>query len=341
MNNNASIDPKLRKSAGRGGSEPEAAHVTTKTLLNSLTIFAVTAMSLLVITISPAAALANHGVSRALTASSLRNFDPDVVVNKSWIEYDVIENGRKGMRIHVDLEITGLKGVDVKLVARVADNDDNYLKSQTAFSNSEGELETSFSMKPGFETSVYDDAVMFLPYSEIKTNRARINLRVDIDLNYEDGELIKHLVFKPFIFNSSGRAEGVEERPEVTAELNDIWVEENVMENRRKGMRIHVAFEVTGLKGVASKLTARVKKSNDEFLLSSTSFANDNGELEVSFDLKPGYPTTEYEDATMFLPYDEMVLRKGLWDLQLDIDLLYDNGEFIQHLGLHDFQFKR
>lgn len=341
MNNNASISSTFDITASRGGALPETAHVNTRKSPHSSFFVAFLYAILITLTISPVAGLANHRDSSARTDALPRSFEPEVVVNKSWIEYNVTEKGRKGMRVHVDLEITGLKGIDVKLVTRVTDSDDNYLMSQTAYSNSEGEFEASFSMKPGFETSVYDDATMFVPYSELKTKRPKMSLRVDVDLNYEDGELIKHLVFKPFVFNSSGSAEGVEEKPEVTAELTDVWVEQNVVENRRKGMRIHVHFDVTGLKGVASRLTARVKKSNDEFLMSSTSFANDNGELEASFDMKPGYPTTEYEDAQIFLPYDEMVLRKGLWDLVLDIDLNYDNGDLIQHLALHEFQYQR
>lgn len=341
MNNNASTELKFSKPAGHGGFLPEAAHVKTKSTTKSPQVALFAGAVLFLLTISPVNGLANHALLGQSTKSADRFFEPEVVVNKSWIEYNVSEKGRKGMRVHVDLEITGLKGVDVKLVSRVTDGDDNYIKSQSAYSNSDGELEASFSMKPGFETAAYDDAVMFLPYSEIKTKRSRTNLRVDIDLNYEDGELIKHLVFKPFIFNSSGSAEGVEEKPEVSTEVNDVWIEENVLEKRRRGIRIHVHFEVTGLKGVDSKLTARVKKANDEFLLSSTSFANENGELEVSFDMKPGYPTTEYEDATMFLPYDEMVLRKGLWNLKLDIDLNYENGELIEHLAFHDFEYQR
>lgn len=106
-------------------------------------------------------------------------------------------------------------------------------------------------------------------------------------------------------------------------------------------MRIHVNFEVTGLKGVDSKLTARVRRENDTFLTSSSDYANSNGELEVSFSMKPGYPTTVYKDADMFLPYSEINLRKGVWNLKLDIDLNYEDGELIQHLTYHEFEFTR
>ena len=114
------------------------------------------------------------------------------------------------------------------------------------------------------------------------------------------------------------------------------------MENRKKGMRIHINFEVTGLKGIDSKISLRVAKDNNEFLTSdSPDYSNSNGELQLEFDMRPGYPTTVYKDAVIFLPYEELNLRKGVWDLKLDIDLSYKSGELIEHLYIHEFEFTR
>jgi hypothetical protein len=106
-------------------------------------------------------------------------------------------------------------------------------------------------------------------------------------------------------------------------------------------MRVHVSFEVNGLKGVDSMITARVQKENGDYLTSSSSYSNDSGQLQTSFDMKPGYPTTVYEDATMFLPYSEILVRKGVWNLKFDIDLNYENGDLIDHLEYHEFEFTK
>src|SRR5215204_1473348 len=123
-----------------------------------------------------------------------------------------------------------------------------------------------------------------------------------------------------------------------SAAFKNCWIEYNVTENGRKGMRVHVNFEVNGLKGVDAKLVARVKKDNDEFLTStSPSYSNSSDQLEISYDIKPGYAVTVYEDAPLFLPYSELIIRKGVWDLKLDIDLNYEDGELIQHLDYYEF----
>ena len=298
-------------------------------------------LAVCLLTLTPALALTNHDLSPDGSLNS--SFNPSAVFNGCWIDYNVFENGMKGMRIHVNFEVTGLKGVDSKLVARVQTEDDEYLTSDSSYSNENGELETSFSMKPGYPTTVYKDADMFLPYSELNLPKGVYNLKLDIDVSYEDGELIQHLTYKDFEFTSGG---GSREMPTKTgavkATVKRIWIDYNVTENGRKGMRVHVNFEVSGLKGVDAKLVARVQKENGDFLTSTNpSFSNGSDQLEIFYDIKPGYAVTVYEDATMFLPYSEIVIRKGVWNLKLDVDLNYEDGELIQHLDFYEFEFTR
>ena len=294
------------------------------------------------LTLTSAFALTNENHDLSPESPAINSFSPSAVFKRVWIDYDVTEGSRKGMRIHVNAEVTGLKGVDSKFVARVQNEDGDYLSSNSSYSNGDGELETSYSIKPGYATTVYEDADMFLPYSEISLRKGVWNLKLDIDLSYEDGELIQHLTFKEFEFTSGGGSTiETPTKKAISATVKRVWIDYNITQNKRKGMLIHVNFEVVGLKGVDSKLTVRVRRDNDTFLLSESSYSNADGELEVDFSMKPGYPTTVYEDADIFLPYDEIVLRKGVWDLKLDIDLNYQNGDLIDHIAYHEFEFTR
>ena len=312
----------------------------TKSIMQKLNRAAlIFAVSLL--TLTPAFALTNETHVLSADNSSEISFSPSAVYKNCWIDYNVTDGGRKGMRIHVNFEVTGLKGVDSKLVARVQDESDEFLTSNSSYSNEAGQLETSYAIKPGYATTVYEDADMFLPYSEISLGKGVWNLKLDIDLSYEGGDLIQHLTLKDFEF-TSGSGAGNSTKTSVNATVKKVWVDYNVTERGRKGMRVHVNFEVSGLKGIDAKLVARVQKDNDEFLTStSPGFTNGSDQLEISYDIKPGYETTVYEDATMFLPYSEIVIRKGVWDLKLDIDLNYEDGELIQHLDFYDFEFTR
>jgi hypothetical protein len=293
------------------------------------------------LTLTSAFALTNENHNLSLNNNVKKSFKPSAVFNSCWIDYNVNEGGAKGMRIHVNFEVTGLKGIDSKLVARVQTEEGDYLTNDSAsYSNDGGELETSFAMNPGYPTTVFKDADMFLPYSEINIAKGVWTLKLDIDLSYENGDLIQHLTYKEFEFTQTvGRTTPV--KTTVGATVKRVWVDYNVTEDGRKGMRLHVNFEVTGLKGVDTKIVARVQKESGDFLTSASSYSNGNGQLETSFDMKPGYATAVYEDADMFLPYDEINVRKGVWNLKFDIDLSYENGDLIQHLQFYPFEFTR
>jgi hypothetical protein len=295
------------------------------------------------LTLTPAFALTNANHVLPADNPATNSFSPSAVFKSCWIDYNVTDGGRKGMRIHVNFEVSGLKGVDAKLVARVQGEDGDFLTNASSYSNEEGQLETSYSIKPGYATTVYEDADMFLPYNEMKLGKGVWDLKLDIDLNYEDGDLIQHLTLEGFEYTpGSGARETTTTKNDSSATVKKVWVEYNVTERGRKGMRVHVNFEVNGLKGVDAKLVARVQKDNDEFLTStSPGYSNNSDQLEIFYDIKPGYAVTVYEDATLFLPYSEIVIRKGVWDLKLDIDLNYEDGELIQHLDYYEFECTR
>lgn len=298
------------------------------------------ALAVCFFTLTPAFALTNGQHQLFPENGVIKSAKPSAVFNSCWIDYNVTESGVKGMRIHVNFEVTGLKGIDSKLVARVQTEEGDYLMNEgSSYSNETGELETSFDMNPGYPTTVYKDAQMFLPYSEINIEKGVWTLKLDIDVSYANGDLIQHLTFKEFEFTQT-RGNTTEPSTTVGSTLKRVWIDYNVTEGGRKAMRVHVNFEVTGLKGVDTMLVARVQKENSDYLTSrSPAFTNDAGQLEISFDMKPGYATTVYEDATMFLPYNEIVVRKGVWNLKFDIDLKYQSGEFINHLTYEEFEF--
>lgn len=312
----------------------------SKTIMQNLTRAGL-AFAVCLLTLTPALALTNQNHILSSNQALAAAFEPSAVFKSSRIEYNVTEDGRRGMRALVTFDVTGLKGVDTKLIIRVQKGDNSFVMNQASYSNSEGQFEASTSIKPGYPTTEYEDLGVFIPYSELNLRKGDYNLRLDIDLGYENGDLIQHLTFKNFRFSAPNSASDSEERPDVTATVNRVWVDYDVVENRKKGMRIHINFEVTGLKGIDSKVTVRVRNENDELLSSESDYANSNGELELEFEMRPGYPTTVYKDATVFLPYEEINLRKGVWNLKLDFDLNYANGDIIDHLAFHEFEFTR
>lgn len=124
---------------------------------------------------------------------------PSGSFEKMWVDYNVTEKGRFGMRIHVDFSTYNLKGVESDVLIRFQKEDNSYLLTNNgAFKSKNGEVAVSRALKPGFDTAVYTDLQFFMPYNEFKLNRGKYNLKMDVDLIYENGDLIQHLNFYEF-----------------------------------------------------------------------------------------------------------------------------------------------
>jgi hypothetical protein len=127
-----------------------------------------------------------------------------------------------------------------------------------------------------------------------------------------------------------------------STEFEKMWVDYNVTENGRFGMRIHVKFSVFNMKGVDSQLAIYFEKSDGTKLKStSKSFSSKDGQVAVYRALKPGYDDTVYKDLELFMPYDELKLERGKYDLKMDVDVIYENGDLVEHLNYHDFQYEK
>lgn len=294
---------------------------------------------LLLLTASQVSAANNHTVSERNENNSLK---PSATFKNIWVDYDVEVGGELGMRVHVKFTAYGMKDVPSYLAIyfetaegkRLKDND-NQMRSTS------NEVAVYKELLPGYDPTDYNDLTVFMPYDQLDLGDGKWDLRMDVDVIYKGGGLIQHLTYKEFEYSQ----EDDTEEPETTTngtKVNRIWVDYNVTRGGRKGMLIHVNFEVAGMKGVDSILALRVRKEDGDYLMSNnTGFSNDNGELEVTYSIKPGFETTVYEDAEVFLPYSEIVIRKGVWNLELDVDLRYEDGELIQHLDFYEFEFTR
>jgi hypothetical protein len=269
------------------------------------------------------------------------NSKPSAAFKEIWVDYDVNESNQLGMRIHVKFTTYGMKNLDSYLAIYFMDKNGNYLKDKNGkFNSSSDDVAVYRDLKPGYDPAEYNDYWVFMPYSELDLPNGNWDLTMDVKLIYKGGGLIQELTKKDFNYKQGN---SVNRNPSsVTSKVNRIWVDYNVTEEGRRGMRIHVNFEVTGLKDVDSKLVARVQKENGDYLLNNSSgFSNDTGQLEVAFEMKPGYATTVYKDADLFLPYSEINVARGKWNLKLDVDLNYDDGELIKHLDFYEFEFER
>ncbi|MEP6900393.1 MAG: hypothetical protein ABJA66_01510 [Actinomycetota bacterium] len=284
-------------------------------------------------------AIRENGPAVITTVTPRTNVKASALFQNLWVDYGVTEGGQLGMRIHVKFTAYKMKNLDSYLAIYFLDKDGTTLKDNNGkFNSSSGDVAVYKELIPEYDPKDYGDLAVFMPYSELDLSDGNWDLKMDVKLIYKAGGLIQDLTKEAFNYK---KGDSVNKKSDsVTAKVNRVWVDYDITDEGRRGMRIHVSFEVNGLKGVDSLIVARVQKTNGDYLLNNRSdFSNDSGQLQTSFTMKPGFDPAVYKDADLFLPYDEIKIAKGVWNLKLDIDISYADGELIQHLDFHDFKF--
>lgn len=116
-----------------------------------------------------------------------------------WVDYNITENGKSGMRIHVKFRVLNMKDIDGNLAIYFETKAGEKLKSDNlSYKSQSGQLAVYKSLKPGFDEAVFNDMQVFIPYSEFKLNAGKHDLKLDADVIYKNGDLVKHLKYYEF-----------------------------------------------------------------------------------------------------------------------------------------------
>lgn len=296
-------------------------------------------LGLVLLTTAAAANTSIHPANEA-GASTVNVVDPSASFERMWVDYDIVQGGEKGMRIHVKFKVYEMKGMSGYLAIYFQEKDGTPLQdSNSKFDSADGTVAVYREITPGYATTAYDDYQVFMPYSELDLSRAgTYNLKMDVDVIYKEGGLIEHLTLYDFEYTLGGKT--TPKTP--TVEFGRVWVDYDVVQGGQKGMRVHSKFTVSGMKGTPGYLAVYFQKKNgDKLYTNNRAYRSKEGQVAVYFDLNPGYDRTVYEDAQVFIPYNEFNLPKGSYNLQMDVDVIYENGDLIQHLTLYDFDFSK
>ena len=98
-------------------------------------------------------------------------FEPRATFNKMWVDYDVTENGLKGMRLHIKFTVYDMLNMDAYMAVYFEYNDERggLLKDKNGkFNSTAGDVALYQSIKPAYNPANYEDLQLFMPYSELE-----------------------------------------------------------------------------------------------------------------------------------------------------------------------------
>lgn len=299
-------------------------------------------LGLVLLTTAVAAKIPAHATHEIGTTTNTQlNVEPSATFGRIWVDYGVTEGSEKGMRVHVKFSVYNMKGMPGYLAIYFQDDAGTPLEDTNGkYDSSDGKVAVYFEINPCCQSTEYADVAVFMPYSELDLDGGEYNLKMDVDVIYKEGGVIGHLTLYDFQYSQP--------LPPPGAIFDKVWVDYDVTQAGQRGMRVHVKFTTVSLKGINGRLAVFFQKEGGgKLITSSPAYRSKDsgrvGELVAYYDILPGYQRTIYEDATVFLPYDQLklVLPRGNHSLQMDIDVVYKNGTLVEHLMTEEFWFDR
>ncbi len=267
------------------------------------------------------------------------------IFDKLWIDYNVIENGLKGMRVHSKFALKNLKDEPLILTVRVQKEDgDPLLTKNVKYRNNSGQFATFKKIRAAYQSTVFKDVSVFLPYSEFAVRPGDHSLKVDADLIFPDGNLLKHFTLHPFKFtkpvgkNASNRK--IPPPADAAFKVEKMWIDYDIFRNGKKGLLVHIRATVEQLKGYNIQFAAVVERKNGDQILGKT-MRSVTGSLTAYYDVVPKYDSTSFNNVEMFIPYEEFTVQKGIHNLRIHVDIIYPGTKFNLHGSYHPFRFRR
>ena len=280
--------------------------------------------------------------------NSSKNFTPSATFDKLWIDYDVLDNGIKGMKIHIKFTAYEMKDMDAYLAIYFQSDDENatwLMDKNNKYNSTDGYVAVYRSIKPLYDPAIYSDLDVFMPYSELDLEPGEYDLAMDVKLIYKAGGVISKLTKHYFEYTKPGSTTtpaGGAPGNKITATFKDLWADFDVYENNQKGMRIHTKFSVNSMKNIDGYLALYFEKKDGTRLTSNNStYRSKSGQLAAYKLINPSYDPADYDDLAVFIPYSEFSLPAGRNDLKIDADLIYKGGGMIQHLKYFDFYINK
>lgn len=269
---------------------------------------------------------------------------PSATFDSIWIDYNTKEDGVLGMNIHLKFKAYEMKDMDAYVAVYFSYNDEiaGVLKDKNKkYFSTVGDVALYKSIKPGFDPAIYEDLVLFMPYSELDQEPGIYDLKMDVKLIYKEGGTIDRLTFYDFEYTKPGSPADAESVYKADVVFEDMWVDYDVTENNKKGMLIHLKFSAINMKGIDAQAAIYFQKKHGEKIEGGTGFRSKNGQLAIYKDIKPAYDEAVYKDLQLFIPYSEIDVGKGKFDLRMKAQIIYPSGTLIKHLKEIDFWFTR
>lgn len=121
--------------------------------------------------------------STSTSSSSSSSSTPSVTFNRVWVDHNVFQGGLKGMKIHLNMNVYNLRSKSCGAIAYFyTESGTALIDKNRSYYTSDGKVSSLMvSFTPGYDNTIYNDLVIFMPYTELDVNyKGNFKFCVDI-----------------------------------------------------------------------------------------------------------------------------------------------------------------
>ena len=125
----------------------------------------------------------------------------------------------------------------------------------------------------------------------------------------------------------------------ISANIERVWVDHVVYKDEKKGMMIHVKFNVKNALGRKGKVIAYFNYQDGSALEDyNGKYCTSGGKVCASSEFSPKYSSSNYNDFKIFMPYSELHMGKGSSKLDFYLNVWIDGKNYYKGIR-HKFNY--
>lgn len=149
-------------------------------------------------------------------------FGQSAVVNKVWLEHGTQKNGNKGMTIHADINVNGMKGKKIESIAYFYDkNKSKLLGGVSGYRTKSGQVCTSDYGTPSYDNSHFSNFDIFIPYNSLPLASGKQTYYVLVDVLDAERQVFLSDNRNYVSFTGTGNNNSMQNHQENNDERND------------------------------------------------------------------------------------------------------------------------
>jgi hypothetical protein len=248
------------------------------------------------------------------------------------IEYNVTENGKLGMRFKQNFLIYNAQNSKCIMAVYFYNADDGkaLVDKDGVQASADGKVAAYTTFTPGYQNTQFNDLSVFMPYDELELGNGNYRLKCYVALFDPALKLITSSGYQYFTYSNGINCKEVK----VQSQFDDTGQQ----------LAITPVFTIENAKGIGCHAVAYFYDGRGVPLRDlNGKYVTRDGTVSSTIDFTPGYPTALYnnsqEDFKIYLPYTELHLLKGFYNLQYKVVLFDDKWNTIVSSPLYKFTF--